>query len=345
MAPINLPAGALERPLPLSPCFSPRPWGGDSLERLFNKNTPAGRGAIGESWELSDHPHGRSSVRLGGELGEVLFGDLVRSHPREMIGQAEAPEKYPLLVKFIDAEGDLSVQVHPDDAWCRTNGHPDRGKSECWYVLDCRPGTTVVYGFRAGVTREAATRACQDGTLRDLLVYKEVHPGCFLTIPPGCVHAMLAGTLVCEIQQSSDTTFRLHDWDRQPPRPLHVEESMQVARFDSRELPNIQRLTDKPGRLTDGPVHAYELLTNDFFQVTAFDLRAGAAGPAEGLLSPTGAILTVVEGGGWLETGHGQEPLRRGETWFLPAAMKGETALSAEASGLRLLRTVSLELG
>ncbi len=338
------PPETFTRPLALSPCFSPRPWGGDSLRRLFNKNTPPDKGAIGESWELSDHHHGRSAVRLGGDAGEVPFGELLRANPLEMIGRPEAPEKYPLLVKYIDAEGDLSVQVHPDDAWCQANGHPDRGKSECWYVLDCRPGTTVVYGFRAGVTREAAARACRDGTVRDLLVHKEIHPGSFLTIPPGCVHAMLAGTLVCEIQQSSDTTFRLYDWERRPARPLHIHESLQVALFDSRELPNIQRLAEKPGRMTEEPVHSYELLQNQFFQVTAFDVRAGAAGPTGGLLSPTGAILNVVHGNGRLETPAGTTALRRGETFFLPAAMQGETVLASEASGLRLLHTVSLEL-
>lgn len=340
----NIPSGFFAKPFRLSPCFSPRPWGGDSLRRLFGKPTPTSEGPIGESWELSDHPDGRSTVQLGEGGEHIFFGDLLRAHPREMIGRSEAPEKYPLLVKIIDAEGDLSVQVHPDDIWCRVNGHHDRGKSECWYVLDCRPGTSVVYGFRAGVTREAVAQACGNGTLRELLVYKEIHPGSFLAIPPGCVHAMLAGTLVCEIQQSSNTTFRLYDWDRQPPRELHLEESLAVSLLDSRKLPNIQRLADKPGRMTNEPVHAYQLVRNEFFDVTAFDVRGGAAAPAAKLPSPTGAILSIVEGNGTLANGGGHVHLRRGETWFLPAAAADDPAtLYGDATGMRLLRTVSLE--
>ncbi|MBI1290061.1 mannose-6-phosphate isomerase, partial [bacterium] len=215
--PETFPPRFFQQPLPLTPHFSVRPWGGTALRDVLGKELPTDRGPIGESWELSDHPDGRSRIH------DTTFGELLRSHPEEMLGVHQAPEKYPILVKYIDAQGDLSVQVHPSNEWCVANGHNDLGKSECWYVMDTAPGTQVVYGYKPGTTDLQVRAAIATGTLQDLVYTHSIEPGDFLTIPPGCVHAMLSGTLVCEIQQSSNTTFRIYDWNRQPPRELHIE--------------------------------------------------------------------------------------------------------------------------
>lgn len=328
------------QPLRLEPHFSARPWGGDALARVLAKPVPADRGPVGESWELSDHPDGRS--RVAGTT--MTFGDVLRAHPRPMIGRDAAPEKYPLLVKYIDAGGDLSVQVHPDDAWCRRTGHPDRGKSECWYVMDCAPGTEVIYGFLAGVGEAEARAALAAGHLGELLVRRPIRPGQFLTIPPGCVHAMLSGTLVCEIQQSSNTTFRLYDWDRQPPRELHIDQSLAVSIFDSRRLPNVQQTSAQPARFATAAGTRTELLANEFFRVVMADVAAGARQPAADLAHETGAILNVVMGDGALHAAGQRHPLRRGETLYLPAAATRDLTLEAGPNGLRVLRTTSLEL-
>jgi mannose-6-phosphate isomerase len=134
-------SSTFQRPLQLNPRFSERPWGGNRLRGFLGKDAPTNGPAIGESWELSDHADGKSIVTsIDSTVNGLAFGEVVRRHPQEMIGREKAPATYPLLVKYLDAADNLSVQVHPDDEWCREAGHPDRGKSECWYVIDCAPG-------------------------------------------------------------------------------------------------------------------------------------------------------------------------------------------------------------
>lgn len=328
------------QPLLMDPHFSDRPWGGERLRTVLRKNLPAEGGPFGESWELSDHPDGRSRVAETGEF----FGDLVRAHPREMIGRSRAPEKYPLLVKYIDAAGDLSVQVHPDDAWCEKKGHDDRGKSECWYIMDVAEGGQVICGFLAGVGRDDVRRAIRDGRLGELLAHNPIHRGHFLAIPPGTVHAMLSGTLVCEIQQSSNTTFRLYDWDREPARELHVDESLEVSQFDPLKLPNMVQTTERPAAFAAAPLHETLLLQNEFFQVKMLDVAPGERAPAPSLPSDNGCILNAVLGSGTISV-HGKSfPVQTGQTWYCPAIMGGKPELEGGPGGLRLLRTISLEI-
>ncbi|CAN5224265.1 mannose-6-phosphate isomerase, class I [soil metagenome] len=310
------------KPLLMTPHFSARPWGGNALREILGKNTPTDRGPIGESWELSDHPDGRSKV------DGVTFGELLRTHPREMIGRDRAPEKFPILIKYIDAEGDLSVQVHPDDAWCARAGHDDRGKSECWYVMACKPDAKMVYGFREKVTADQVRAAVSDGRLTDLMNLAPIREGDFITIPPGCVHAMLGGTMVCEIQQSSNTTFRLYDWDRNPPRELHVEKSLEVSEFDPAKSPKI-------GHAEDGV-----LLDNEFFRVRLISGKRGEEFELAEDSSDCGAIVNIVEGAG----GIAGVSCRRGDTLFVPAAATKPARVLAGSGEVKLLVTVSKEI-
>lgn len=339
-----LPPEAFERPIRLVPHYSVRPWGGDRLARVLGKTLPPEPGGpIGESWELSDHPSGRSLVADGPAAG-MAFGDLMRMHPRPMIGRDDAPEKYPLLVKFIDAAEHLSVQVHPDDAWCLANGHDDRGKSECWFIMDCAPDTQVIYGYKPGVTEQQARDALTIGGVvyTGLLDFRSIKPGDFLALPPRTVHAMLAGTLVCEIQQSSNTTFRLYDWDREPRRELHVDQSMAVTEWDSRRLPQIKHFGALQVMLGAMPVRREVLVSNEFFEVTLYE-TTGRVAKAD-LVSPSGTILNVVGGAGRL-TGPGWDvALHVGQTLYLPAAMPSPALTADTTTGIRLLATVSKEL-
>jgi len=324
-----------QRPLPLRPHFSIRPWGGNRLSETLGKELPPG-GPYGESWELSDHPDGRSLVG-GSELAGTTFGELARSNPRELLGRDEAPTKFPLLVKYIDAAGDLSVQVHPDDVWCEANAHDDRGKSECWYVMDCAPGAKVVYGYKKGVTEAQARRALAEGGYTDLLEFLPIAPGDFIAIPPRTVHAMLAGTLVCEIQQSSNTTFRLYDWDRQPPRELHIDKGMSTTEWERALLPRIKSL---------GPIkremRAEYLLRNPHFSVFLFELPPGGMVEIDRPESE-GEILNAVAGDGAIEAAGHTDALRLGDTWFLPAHLR-EATIVAGPRGLRVLITSNNEL-
>ena len=327
-----------KQPLRLSPHFSQRPWGGTKLQTLLRKQLPPSGGPYGESWALSDHPDGPSRVLSHHpELNGKAFGEILRIHPRPMIGRDAAPARYPLLIKYIDAAEDLSIQVHPSDQWCRAQRHDDRGKSECWYVMQAEPRTTIIAGYKHGISESAVRAAIARNSLRDTLQEWSLQTGDFIPLPPGTVHAMMAGTLVCEIQQSSNTTFRLHDWDRKPTRQLHIDESLQVTDWDRDARAALKQF----GSI--GSAGESSIFENEFFSITRCDVVPGGVLSAP-LPHDTGAIINVVEGSGELLGEGWTEQLRLGDTLYLPAALTSPTTLRAGAAGLRILRTVSREL-
>lgn len=317
------------------PSFSERPWGGTLLVERLRKPVPPGK-TIGEAWELSDHPNGRSTVAMGPLAGKT-FGEVLRQYPREMIGREQAPERYPLLVKIIDAGEDLSIQVHPNDEQAARRG--DRGKTECWYVMDCRPGTEVIYGVKPGATPEDFRRGAVDGSIEDMVARFPLEPGHFLFVSAGTVHAILGGTLICEIQQSSDTTYRLWDWNRQPAREIHIEESLEVIDWDS--------AGKEPARVPflDALAQPLILADNEFFRVRAIDVPAGETVELPRDLVPTGTIIVSVSGSGQIVTPGGDLSLETGATAFLPAICGGHGKLRCSpADAWRVLVAESREV-
>ncbi len=295
--------------LRMSPHLTPRPWGGDRLGTVLHKPLP-GDEPIGESWELSDHTDGPSSI-AGGPFDGRLFGEVLREFPDEMVGSNDPTGPYPLLVKYIDAREDLSIQVHPDDDYTARVGIADRGKSECWFILDCAGGTEVIYGLKEGITRSDLIMAIESKTVPDCIRRIPIEPRDFLFVPPGTVHAILGETLLCEIQQSSNTTFRLWDWNRKPERPLHIKESLEVIRFESSKAEppfHLEPLSDASPLVT-------VLTDNEYFLVRAVQL------PPESSLylthSGKGAILNGVEGAGEIN----ELGMALGETFFVPACI------------------------
>ena len=239
-------------PLKSVPVFTPRIWGGRRLAEVFGKELPDGE-RIGESWEVADLPEGRSTVGNGPLQGQTL-GEVARRHSEAVVGTTDFPERFPLLVKFLDAEEVLSVQVHPDPETCRRmgRGHP---KTECWYIIDAEPGAVIYKGFRKPVTRERFAKAIEDGTVAELLASVPVSPGECHFIPAGTVHTVGAGLLIAEIQTPSDTTYRVFDWHRLDkatgkPRQLHIEEALESIHFDV--TPDKLPVT-MVGRLVDSP--------------------------------------------------------------------------------------------
>jgi mannose-6-phosphate isomerase len=220
-------------PLKSVPVFKSRIWGGRRLEEVFGKPLPPGE-KIGESWEIVDLPEGQSTIANGPLAGQTL-GEVVRGHAQEIAITKEFPERFPLLVKFLDAQDVLSVQVHPDAEACRRMGKGDL-KTECWYVIQAEPGAVIYKGFKKGVTREQFAKAIQDGTVADLLATVPVAAGECHFIPAGTVHSLGAGLLIAEVQTPSDTTYRVFDWNRVDdagkPRPLHVAEALESIHFD-----------------------------------------------------------------------------------------------------------------
>lgn len=213
----------------LKPVFHDKIWGGRSLETVYGYDIPAG--PVGECWAISAHPNGDCVIE-NGEFAGLHLSELWAEH-REVFGDAEG-DVFPLLVKIIDAKDDLSIQVHPDDAYAAEHENGSLGKRECWYVLDCDEDATIIVGQNAH-SREEFAAAVEAGAWPTLLNELPIHPGDFFQIEPGCVHAIKGGTMILEAQQSSDITYRVYDYDRRDNegnlRELHLAQSLDVIDY------------------------------------------------------------------------------------------------------------------
>ncbi|MEI5995234.1 mannose-6-phosphate isomerase, class I [Candidatus Enterococcus mansonii] len=216
----------MQQPLFLTPVFQEKIWGGDRLHTVFGFNLPSNK--IGEDWAISAHPHGVSTVENGEYSGQKL--DELWTNHRELFGEAKG-DVFPLLTKILDAEDDLSVQVHPDDAYGLTH-EGELGKTECWYIIDAEPGSTIIYGHNAK-TREELEAMIKEERWDDLLRKVPVKKGDFFYVPSGTIHAIGKGIMILETQQSSDTTYRVYDYDRKDDqgqaRELHIQQSVDVT--------------------------------------------------------------------------------------------------------------------
>lgn len=212
----------------LQPVFKSMIWGGTRLRDRYGFQSPYE--STGEAWVVSAHPNGDCLIE-GGPYHGLTLSQLYATH-RELFGSIHA-EQFPLLVKLIDARDNLSVQVHPDDAYAKTQEHGS-GKTECWLVLDCEPDSEIIIGHRFQTPAEFA-QAIASGDVQAHLNRFAIKPGDFFYIPAGTVHAICAGTLIVEIQQNSDLTYRIDDYGRKDadgkPRPLHIEQALAVTRF------------------------------------------------------------------------------------------------------------------
>lgn len=216
----------------LKPVFHENIWGGRQLETVFGYDIPDG--PIGECWAISAHPAGDCDI-AGGEFDGKKLSWLWDNH-RELFGNVEG-DRFPLLIKILDAKGDLSIQVHPNDAYAAEHENGSLGKTECWYVLDCDDDATIIVGQRAK-NREECAKMIEEGRWPELLNEVPIHKGDFFQINSGTVHAIKAGTLILETQQSSNVTYRLYDYDRPgtdgKPRPLHIQQSLDCIDFDAK---------------------------------------------------------------------------------------------------------------
>jgi len=252
-------------PLTFHPVFKERVWGGRDLDRLYQKNLPASV-PIGESWEITDRPEGVSVIANGPLAGKDLRW-LMDHHARELLGPAHPQSgRFPLLIKILDAREKLSLQVHPPAAVAgRLGGEP---KTEMWYVADAQPGAELYAGLRRGVTRGAFERKVRDGTVAECFHRVAVKPGDVMFLPSGRVHAIGAGIVIFEIQQNSDTTYRVFDWNRVglngKPRELHVEQSLQCIDFNDFEPPLVK---SEVARVTAGVAETRALVNHPLFSV------------------------------------------------------------------------------
>ena len=307
-------------PLRLVPCLRDYLWGGTRLREEYHKS---GDGVIAESWELSVRPDGQTYIAGGAHSGESLTG-ILRADPAGMAGRRCSTGTFPLLIKLIDAQRDLSVQVHPSDTTARReNG--EQGKTEMWYVVDCEPESMLYLGFSRTVTPEEVRRRAQDGTLCEVLRRVRVRPGDVFLVRPGTVHAIGAGILIAEIQQNSDTTFRLYDYGRLgadgKPRQLHLDRAVEVMRCESAAaLPAMPAPCPPDG--------VQEIMACEYFRVRRAEVKTRVE------LSTNGESFThlmCVRGEGRIACGGKDYGLRQGDSYFLPAAL-GKYAVEGDCS-------------
>ena len=302
----------------VQPVFHGKLWGGRRLETDFGYELP--EGPVGECWAISAHPNGDCHI-AGGPWDGFTLSQLWAEH-RELFGNVEG-DQFPLLIKILDAQDDLSIQVHPDDAYAYEHENGSLGKRECWYILDAREGGDIVVGQRAA-NREEFARMVDEGRWDDLLNRVPIAKGDFFQIDPGTVHAILGGTLVLETQQSSDVTYRVYDFDRRQPdgtlRELHIQQAQDVVDFDVK-APESGSVTTPE---VDGVTH---LVETPNYAVDRVVVRTDA--PVT-LAQPWPFLnVSVVEGSGTVEAGGKTFDLPKG-THFVAPVESGDLAFAGD---------------
>ena len=307
-------------PIKFKPLFKERIWGGRKLQETFGKQLPEGV-KIGESWELADLPEDKSEI-VNGPLAGRTIDQVIAEFGTAITGKDNYQPPLPLLIKILDAQDVLSVQVHPDAETCKRTGKGDP-KTECWYIIDAPPGAAIYKGLNPGTTKQQFTEAIENGTCEEYLIKVPVQIGECHFLPSGTCHAIGAGLLIAEIQQPSDTTYRVYDWGRVDPatgqgRQLHVEDALECIHFD----PSGDNLSvETTGRLVDA----------EEFKVDKGHQVAGA----EVLLTKQMKVLLILSGAGQV-TAEEVEPVEfeKGDCLLIPATFNGVMQFAAECKYL-----------
>ena len=307
-------------PLKFEPIYKQRIWGGQRLREVFGKDLPAGE-KIGESWELADLPEDRSVI-ANGELAGRTLRSAIEQYPKEITGNENFVLPFPLLIKILDAEDVLSVQVHPDPDTCLRMGKGEP-KTECWYIITAEPGAVIYKGLKKGVTKEQFAEAIEDGTVAETLVKLPVEAGQCHFLPAGTAHAVGPGLLIAEIQTPSDTTYRVFDFNRVDDmgkaRPLHIEEALESIHFD-----------------VSGDILS-ETTTGRLLDCEYFKIDKGHQGQNCELPLSAGEMKTMIflTGSGMI-TASEQEPVefKGGDTLLIPFVYEGAIRFTADTQYL-----------
>ncbi|HEX4262715.1 MAG TPA: type I phosphomannose isomerase catalytic subunit [Verrucomicrobiae bacterium] len=318
-------------PLTFKSIFKERIWGGRALEKLYRKSLPP-KVPIGESWEISDRP-GDASVITNGPLAGKDLRWLMEHHERELLGEAKSANgRFPLLIKILDAQEKLSLQVHPPAQKAdELHGEP---KTEAWYIADAAPGAELYVGLKRGVTRGEFEQKIKTGDVAECFHRVPVRAGDTMFLPSGRVHAIGAGLVIFEIQQNSDTTYRVFDWNRvgldKKPRELHIAESLASIDFEDFE----------PGLVSGslvlrGGLEYRTLVSEPLFGIEEFRSSSGGTCAIE---SGRPRVVAVVDGKVHVEGTSVQVSLMPGEFALIPAGVSG-ASLRAERDSIFLVAT------
>lgn len=310
-------------PLRFNPVYKDYIWGGDRIPKLFHRNLPAG--VYAESWEISTHPDGKTVIANGPLMGKTLC-DLLPDNKTELLGTNVKGVDFPLLIKLIDARNILSVQVHPND----TNAADVCGdaKTEMWYFLDGDGSSRVYCGFKTGVGKSEFLKALKNNTFSGILQPIPAKKGEAVFVPGGRVHAIGEGCLILEIQQNSNTTYRLYDWDRVDAngngRELHIDKALKVINWDDTVDPACK-------------INGTEIKTSPYFRLDRFNLSVEKQFLVSG---KSFHALFVAEGSGTISWKGGEETLSSGQSWLVPAALGSYTIRSLGVAVTLLCITV-----
>lgn len=292
----------MEEVIKLKPVFKEMIWGGDKLRTDFHYHIPSDK--TGECWAVSAHQNGDCIVDGGEYDGKSL--SWLWENKRELFGNAEG-DRFPLLVKIIDAKDDLSIQVHPDDSYAKEHENGSFGKTECWYILDCDKDATIVVGHNAKDKNELK-EMIEMKEWKQLIKERPVHKGDFFQITPGTVHAIKKGTVILETQQNSDITYRLYDYDRLQngkPRELHLQKSIDVIRcpYEDKENHRVENVLEHGTK--------EQLVSCDFYTVERIIIEGKnhfeQAHPFE--------IVSIIDGQGYIN----DLQVKKGDHFILPS--------------------------
>lgn len=308
-------------PFRFQPVYKDYLWGGRRIPDVFHRDEP--EGVCAESWEISTHPDGATPIANGPLAGKTL-SDLLPEHAAEILGSHVRGDDFPLLIKLIDAREKLSVQVHPNESSAAAvQGDP---KTEMWYFLDGDAGAEIYCGLKPGIGREDFLEAMARKTFADILQTIPAIPGGAVFVPGGRVHAIGEGCLILEIQQNSNTTYRLYDWDRTDAegnsRELHIDKALQVIDWKNNGDPHCE-------------VIGSTIQSCEFFQLDRHELTEET--PFANLGKSFHALF-VAEGQGVIRWADGEDELSKGESWLVPAGL-GDFELIPDGDTMTVLCT------
>ncbi len=308
-------------PMKLTPAVKEIIWGGSKLKTNFGKKADFEK--LAESWELTVRPDGMNIIE-NGEYAGMALGDFIDEATYSVIGADYKGDRFPLLIKFIDACDKLSIQVHPSDDYSLKNEN-EFGKTEMWYIVDAEKDAELVFGLSENYTKEAFEKAVKENSVEKLLNKVKVHKGDVFFIPAGLVHAIGSGILICEIQQNSNVTYRVYDYGRLgkdgKPRETHVEKAKDVIVNYSKE--EIEKLQFETAANKDETL----LAACDKFKVNKYSFtELSLTANADSFLS-----LTFIEGDGAIAFNNKNYAFTKGDTYFIPAGM-GEFVIKSEGA-------------
>ncbi|BDU51712.1 mannose-6-phosphate isomerase, class I [Haliovirga abyssi] len=308
-------------PLKFEKVFKEKVWGGRNFESILNIKLKSNK-KIGESWEVSTHKNGISIVSSGIYKGKTLQ-ELINQYGESIVGKkvyTKFKNKFPLLIKYLDINDKLSVQVHPNDKYALEN-EGEFGKSECWYVIDASKDAKLILGIKENISKEIFHKKVQKNDFSELFNEIPVKKGDFINISPGLVHASTEGSiLICEIQQNSDTTYRIYDFDRVVDgklRPLHIDKALEVINFGLKP-----EITEEKYRenIKINETNIQNLIRNEYFNVDKLDIKNKYSYN----LKDSFSILSIIDGAGQLIYNSEIYNIKKGETYFIPANLNIE---------------------